>query len=146
MKHSLNELNNRLDTSIETISDLEENKQESYKLKYRGKTPEGKKKKGRDWQENTKRMSTCIIEMPEEIGKENNFGGLSIECFLNMIKIYNPKTKEDQQIKGKINKNKTTAMHIIMKLRKPKSKEKVKILKQLEKKKKSCIISKISIL
>lgn len=90
-------------------------------------------------------MSTCIIEMPE-IGKENNFRGLSIECFLNMIKIYNPKTKEDQQIKGKINKNKTTAMHIIMKLRKPKSKEKVKILKQLEKKKKRCIISKISIL
>lgn len=33
--------------------------------------------------------------MPEEIGKENNFGGLSIECFLNVIKIYNPKTKED---------------------------------------------------
>lgn len=45
MKHSLNELNNRLDTSIEAISDLEENKQESYKLKYKGKTPEEKKKK-----------------------------------------------------------------------------------------------------
>ena len=43
MKHSLYELNNRLDTSIEKISDLEENKQESYKLKYRGKTPEEKK-------------------------------------------------------------------------------------------------------
>ena len=30
-------------------------------------------------------MNAYIIGMPEEIHKEENFGELSVECFLNMI-------------------------------------------------------------
>ena len=31
-------------------------------------------------------MNAYTIEMPEEIPKQENFGELSVECFLNMIK------------------------------------------------------------
>ena len=76
----------------------------------------------RGLKDNTKRMNTCVIGVPEgevqEKGSKKIFEEIIAENFSNMGKEIIDQVQEVQRVPGRINPRRNTPRHIVIKLKK----------------------------
>ena len=135
MKAELKAVKSRMNNAEERISDLEDRIME---ITQSGQQTENQMKKHesniRDLWDNIKQANLCIIGIPEgkekEKGIENIFEEIMAENFPN-LKDTDIKIQEAQRAPNKLNPNRPTPRHIIIKM----TKVKEKILKAAREKK-----------
>ena len=129
LKNAVKGIKSRLDEAEDRISELEDKvekitQKEQEKEKRLRKNEEGL----REMQENMKRNNIHIIGIPEgeeDQGRENLFGKVMIENFLNFMREQVTQIQETQRVPSKRNPPKPTSRHIIIKMAKLQDKERI---------------------
>uniref|UniRef100_A0A671DN93 L1 transposable element RRM domain-containing protein n=1 Tax=Rhinolophus ferrumequinum TaxID=59479 RepID=A0A671DN93_RHIFE len=130
IKNSLEGITSRLDEAEDRISDLEDKAAEITQTEQQKEKRIKNNEDGlRDLWDNIKRNNMRIIGIPEgeesKQGIENIFEVIMFENFPNLMKETNIQVQEVQRVPTRINPNRSTPRHIIVKMAKLKDKERI---------------------
>ena len=125
-KNIVEGIKSRLDEAEDQISKLEDNVEKNTQNKQEKEKRLRKNEEGlKEMQDNMKHNNIHIIGIPEgeeDQGRENLFGKVMIENFLNFMREQVTQIQESQRVLIKRNPKRPTSRHIIIKMENSKTK------------------------